>query len=57
MNTDFAGTERNAAADWEHDKKRSERKLGQRLWHKSAISKLARNKNDSGVGFRGLLIA
>jgi len=48
MNTDFAGTGRNVVAEWEHDEEWSERKLGQRLWHNSAISKLARNKNDSG---------
>ena len=48
MNTDFAGTGRNVVAEWEHDKSGANENWASGLWHESAISKLARNKNDSG---------
>ena len=48
MNTDFAGTRRNAVDDWHHDIWGANEKGGESPWHKSAISKLARNKNGSG---------
>lgn len=57
MNTDFAGTKRNAVADWNHDI-REANENGVRVYGtRVPLVNLPARKTVQGVGFRGLLIA
>ena len=57
MNIDFAGTRRNAVADWKHDMSGAN-EMGARVYStRVPLVNLPAIKTLQGVGFRGLLIA